>query len=1093
MMNILVILVDLKQYKFTVISFNPFVLNNDDTRGQFWHMELNSDTIDDATRSIDGIFERKVKNLYGYPLNVIMFEPEVDSKPITDGNSVRYKHLDGMIAQMFQSYLNCRINYLPPSDNTLAGIRYPNGSFTGVLLELEKGRVDFSGNVRLMMPVGTTNTTFLKPIDSVNLKYMVPKYITSIVPLNYTVLQLFNYQARLLFLVVFIFMFIVWYFLGAFKIHRENSLGFQELIFYIVSTTSGVGLCARKFTRNHDRIMLVFLMMFSMIICNTFQGVVTRNLSSPGKSKDINSLEDLIKSDLKLMALVQIKELFKPNADESNVNQIQKKLYHRQINDFNQMGHLVEDLGIKRKKIGVLAREFYLFAARAKYYDHITGKDVIHIVDETPITFYSSFIVPKTSPFITVFNSVIYLIREAGFIEHSLKTNIYRIELQRIERYKKGLINHSTTHIISLQHISNLFIFWFICISCCLIVFIGELIMFKNEQSVTMFDIDKKVDLDSIKNEVIKNLHSTVSLLFYNGLNDSLVHEINDMGDELVSPSTTKGYVVITGSLSILKHSVMWFENINTNGKWMIFVTDLELQDVKSFLRDAWINNKMLNILIVLITSKQLKFNVISYNPFILNDDESRGQFWNKELNPHTKSLVLNYINGLFETKIKNLHHYPLKVIMFESEMTAMPIYDDKRNITHYKYMEGIVVQMFQSYLNCSIEYLRPRDNGRMGFRAPNGSLSGVLVEIEEGSVDFTGNVRLMMPIGTINTTFLHPIDMVYLKYIVPKMDKLVTTLDFTILQFFDSKARICFLLVFILLMIFWMLAGVVQKLLILPNEKNVPLMSFSDKLFYLISMQSGVSIPTWKFTRNYDRIIMSFLLLFSLIVCNAFQGAVTSKLSTNYKSRDINTLEELINSDLKLVALVVIPDLFKPNADESNVNKIQKQLYKRQVIDPTKLMTVLELVGRDRVKMGLLARHYFGIEARAKYYDHETGEDTLHIVEEIPISFYSTFIVPKKSPFIKMFNSAIHLIRESGFLEHSIGNALYEAELLRIERWKKGLIKDQKLQIITVQHIKHVFIFWAACLVFCTIVLFGEIVLYNFNKNELNSFDYID
>lgn len=357
MINILVILVDLKQYKFTVLSYNPFILNDDESRGQFWNMELNAATIEEAVKNIDGIYERKVKNLHGFPLNVIMFELKVVTpKPILDGNSVRYKFLDGVLAQMFQSYLNCRINFMPPRDNTNAGIRHSNGSFTGVLLEMEKGTVDFSGNVKLMMPVGTTNTTFLKPIDTFNLKYMVPKYNTSVVPLNYTVLHLFNCQARLLFLIVFIFMVIVWYFLGVLKFRHQKSLKFQDLFFFIVSAQSGVGLQARKFTRNHDRIMLLFLMIFSLIVCNTFQGVITRNLSLPGKSKDINTLKDLIKSDLKLMALVQIKDLFKPNADESNVNQMQKKLYQRQIIDFNQMGHLVDDLGVKRKKIGILGK-----------------------------------------------------------------------------------------------------------------------------------------------------------------------------------------------------------------------------------------------------------------------------------------------------------------------------------------------------------------------------------------------------------------------------------------------------------------------------------------------------------------------------------------------------------------------------------------------------------------------------------------------------------------------------------------------------------------------------------------------------------------
>ncbi|CAO1436671.1 unnamed protein product [Diamesa hyperborea] len=464
MINILVILVDLKQYKFTVISYNPFILNDDESRGQFWNLELNSATIEEAVKYIDGIYERKVKNLHGFSLNVIMFELEVTSKPILDGNSVRYKFLDGVLAQMFQSYLNCRINFMTPRDNTNAGIRYANGSFTGVLLEMEKGTVDFSGNLKLMMPIGTTNTTFLKPIDTLNLKYMVPKCNSSVIPLNYTVLHLFNYQARLLFLMVFIFMVIVWHFLGVLKFNHNKSLRFQDLLLYIISTQSGVGVNARKFSRNHDRIMLVSLLILSLIICNTFQGVITRNLSLPGKSKDINTLEGLIKSDLKLMALIQIKDLFKPNADESNVNQIQKKLYQRQIIDFSQMGHLVEDLGIRRMKIGILARHYFLIQARAKYYDHETGEDTLHIVEETPITFYSTFIVPKKSPFIKIFNTAIHLIRESGILEKALENALYEAELLRIERFKKGLIKDRKLQIITLQHFKHMFMFWVACL-----------------------------------------------------------------------------------------------------------------------------------------------------------------------------------------------------------------------------------------------------------------------------------------------------------------------------------------------------------------------------------------------------------------------------------------------------------------------------------------------------------------------------------------------------------------------------------------------------------------------------------------------------
>ena len=85
----------------------------------------------------------------------------------------------------------------------------------------------------------------------------------------------------------------------------------------------------------------------------------------------------------------------------------------------------------------------------------------------------------------------------------------------------------------------------------------------------------------------------------------TLVDQINDMGDELVSLSTTKGYVVITGSLIILKGYLTRFARINTNGKWMMFIIDLEIPKAKTFLKDAWTHYKMLNIIVILVDLKQ--------------------------------------------------------------------------------------------------------------------------------------------------------------------------------------------------------------------------------------------------------------------------------------------------------------------------------------------------------------------------------------------------------------------------------------------------------------------------------------------------------
>lgn len=60
----------------------------------------------------------------------------------------------------------------------------------------------------------------------------------------------------------------------------------------------------------------------------------------------------------------------------------------------------------------------------------------------------------------------------------------------------------------------------------------------------------------------------------------------------------------------------------------------------------------------------------------------------------------------------------------------------------------------------------------------------------------------------------------------------------------------------------------------------------------------------------------------------------ILNNLTNPKKTVNINTLNELLASDLNLTALISIPDLFKPNEGASNVNQMQLKLYARQTID---------------------------------------------------------------------------------------------------------------------------------------------------------------
>lgn len=199
------------------------------------------------------------------------------------------------------------------------------------------------------------------------------------------------------------------------------------------------------------------------------------------------------------------------------------------------------------------------------------------------------------------------------------------------------------------------------------------------------------------------------------------------------------------------------------------------------------------------------------------------------------------------------------------------------------------------------------------------------------------------MTLGTKNCGYLTPVDLVNLKYVTRKRSKKEKLLSFHILQAFDIKSKQIYAFTTLCLTLSWYLINKMKKKL-LKAENDFEILSL---VLTVISIQCSVSAPIKKFNSFHHKIFISVLLVSALIICNSFQGSIVSNLSSPPKSTDINTLDELIARNVKLSAMVLIPNLFKPNHDESNVNEIQKKIYSRQipnlVLDYEKIRTVDE------------------------------------------------------------------------------------------------------------------------------------------------------
>lgn len=131
----------------------------------------------------------------------------------------------------------------------------------------------------------------------------------------------------------------------------------------------------------------------------------------------------------------------------------------------------------KLNSMSFSVRDQYCTDIMNEHYDQTNGDDIFHIVNESPISFYLTYIVPKSSPFISTLNSALREAREMGFNSlATLKMNAH-LELKRMKRYQKGFLSKKETQVITLAHFRNVFGFYAFCVFVCCVSFVIELLV----------------------------------------------------------------------------------------------------------------------------------------------------------------------------------------------------------------------------------------------------------------------------------------------------------------------------------------------------------------------------------------------------------------------------------------------------------------------------------------------------------------------------------------------------------------------------------------------------------------------------------------
>lgn len=168
--------------------------------------------------------------------------------------------------------------------------------------------------------------------------------------------------------------------------------------------------------------------------------------------------------------------------------------------------------------------------------------------------------------------------------------------------------------------------------------------------------------------------------------------------------------------------------------------------------------------------------------------------------------------------------------------------------------------------------------------------------------------------------------------------------------------------------------------------------------------------------------------MFFSIVMTCLWQGALFNRLKSPLHYKDIDTLEELDESGLPIFTMEqALYDLFDL-IDTPTTQRLSKRLT---LTNFPHSVDLIEQVADHRNFSLLLSL----IEIETLLDTYPINTRLLHCVQECPIIYFSSYMVPKGSPYLKDINTIVGRLFESGLIRKWYYDAIYEIFLpIRLE-----------------------------------------------------------
>ncbi|KAJ9586650.1 hypothetical protein L9F63_019752 [Diploptera punctata] len=428
--------------------YNPFEFQENNTaRGKIHRFKNDKD--------IWRTYHKKIfKNFHGYPLYISIFSQYPTAIAVND---LTYKGMDGTVLSTLTRYLNITTIFHSPLDSDQYGSVLANGSIVGSLGDVVYGTTNVSLNSRYIKSYDTDDIEFSVPITTDRICFIIPK--AKLISKWKNMLICFAPITWLMLLLAYLACSMCFYFLH--KVNFPNSTAGDLRVFstFQVFILSPVN---RPPTHMIERFLFALCLFSSLILMNSFQGLLVSNVTSPNYGHDIDTIDELYYSKIPILSKsFQTRSLFINAGHKISNNFVQYKGDPNSITEY-----------LLRTNAAMTERESTIKFLVSKYVS-ADGTQLLHKVKECTIFYHLAYIFPKGSPYLPRFN---YFLKQV--IESGLKDKWYweDVDVKTKLFYRKSKIKQDKNKPFSLSDLQLALYVQFFGLLISFIVFIGEIV-----------------------------------------------------------------------------------------------------------------------------------------------------------------------------------------------------------------------------------------------------------------------------------------------------------------------------------------------------------------------------------------------------------------------------------------------------------------------------------------------------------------------------------------------------------------------------------------------------------------------------------------